>query len=126
MERPISLGVFGAGGIITNVFLGVFFYPLLYMFTQFYLFTWIIFLILAVLFYPVLVVSFIAMLKLKKWGRNIFVTITLVVNCSVVLFLTIMLPSSVDFLSLDILLTVFIISFVVYFLKPSTRALFNK
>ena len=126
MKTPISLWVFGMVGIITNVFLAVSFYPLLYMFTQFYLFTWIIFLILAVLFYPVLVASLIAMLKLKKWGRNIFVTITIVVNCFVVLFLTIMLPGSVDFLNLDILLTVFVISFAVYFLKPSTRALFNK
>jgi hypothetical protein len=126
MKTPISLWVFGMVGIITNVFLAVSFYPLLYMFTQFYLFTWIIFLILAVLFYPVLVASLIAMLKLRKWGRNIFVTITIVVNCFVVLFLTIMLPGSVDFLNLDILLTVFVISFAVYFLKPSTRALFNK
>jgi hypothetical protein len=126
MKTPISLWVFGMVGIITNVFLAVSFYPLLYMFTQFYLFTWIIFLILAVLFYPVLVASLIAMLKLKKWGRNIFVNITIVVNCFVVLFLTIMLPGSVDFLNLDILLTVFVISFAVYFLKPSTRALFNK
>ena len=128
MKSLIGLWIFGIVGVIANVVFAVFFYPLLYMFTQFYLFTWIIFLILVALFFPVLIISFIAMLKLKKWGRNIFVTITLIINCLTILFLTVMLLTSgmTDFLNVVIILTVFIISFMVYFLKPSTRALFSK
>jgi len=128
METPISLWIFGLGGVISSVFFAVYFYPLFYMFTQFYLFTWIIFLILAVLFFPVLIVSFIAMLKLRRWGRNIFVIMVLTINCFVILFLTVNILASGrdDNINIDIILTVFIISFIVYFLKPSTRALFNK
>lgn len=128
MKRPISLWVFGIGGVVTNAVFAVFFYPLFYMFTQLYLFTWIIFLILAVLFFPVLIISFIAMLKLKRWGRNIFITMTLIINWSIILFSTVTILTSgmTDFLKIGIILIVFIISFMVYFLKPSTKALFSE
>lgn len=128
MKRPISLWVFGIGGVVTNAVFAVFLYPLFYMFTQFYLFTWIIFLILAALFFPVLIISFIAMLKLKRWGRNIFITMTLIINWSIILFSTVTILSSgiTDFLNIGIILMVFIISFMVYFLKPSTKALFSE
>ena len=128
MKSKMSLWIFGIGGVISNVVCAVFFYPLLYMFTQFYLFTWIMFLILAALFFPVLIILFIAVLKLKRWGRNIFITITLTMNCLTILFLTMMQLTSgmTVFLIVDTILTVFIISFMVYFLKPSSRELFNK
>jgi len=128
MKRPISLWIFGIGGVVTNVIFAVFLYPLFYMFTQFYLFTWIVFLILAALFFPVLVISFIAMLMLRSWGRNIFVYMTLIINCFIILFstVTILTSRTYDFLFLDIILIVFIIFFMIYFLKPSTKALFGK
>jgi len=128
MKRPISLWIFGIGGVVTNVIFAVFLYPLFYMFTQFYLFTWIVFLILAALFFPVLVISFIAMLMLRSWGRNIFVYMTLIINCFIILFstVTILTSRTYDFLFLDIILIVFIIFFMIYFLKPSTKALFDK
>lgn len=128
MKRPISLWIFGIGGVVTNVIFTVFLYPLFYMLTQFYLFTWIVFLILAALFFPVLVISFIAMLMLRSWGRNIFVYMTLIINCFIILFSTVMILTSRmdDFLFLDIILIVFIILFMIYFLKPSTKALFGK
>ncbi|MFA5177930.1 MAG: hypothetical protein WC440_07310 [Candidatus Omnitrophota bacterium] len=128
MKRPVSLWMFGLGGIVADAVFAVFLYPLFYMFTQYYLFTWIVFLSLAALFFPVLVVSFTAMLRLKKWGRNIFISMTLAINCFVILFsaATILSSGTTDSFNIVIILAVFIISFIAYFLKSSTRALFNK
>ena len=121
MKRPISLWIFGIGGMITNIFSGIIFYLVFYLYTQLYLLLWIIFPIIAGLFILSVVVSYIGMLRLKKWGRNIFVIITLIMNSLMILLLP-----RLEFLLMRAILTVFTISFVFYFLKPSTREMFNK
>ncbi|MFA5149451.1 MAG: hypothetical protein WC937_04370 [Candidatus Omnitrophota bacterium] len=128
MKRLVSLWVFGIGGVVTDAVFVVFFYPLFYILAQSYLFTWIVFLTLVVLLFPVLIVSFVAMLRLKKWGRNIFISMTLIINFFVILFTTAMILTSrtTNFLNIVIILVIFIILFIVYFLKPSTMALFDK
>ncbi len=127
MKRPIGLWIFWLLGMIINIILGFIFYPLLYMFTQLILFLWITYLIIVALFFPLLIIASIGLLKLRRWGRNIFITITLTMNLPTILLLTALSLKSrlLDFFILDIILIFFTILFSIYFFRPSVRSLFK-
>ncbi|MCG2714583.1 MAG: hypothetical protein L6308_07085 [Candidatus Omnitrophica bacterium] len=117
MKRPISLWVFGIGGVITNILGGIILFLMLYM--PIGAFFMIQFLATTCLLILLLIISTIALFKLKKWGRNIFIVFTLILNIILIWYL-------LYFSLLTIAVIIFLICFVVYFFKPSTRALFNK
>ena len=127
LKRPIGLWIFWILGIVSNIFLGKTFYPVLYMFTQLSLFLWIVFLLIAALFLPLLIISSIGLLRLKRWGRNIFFSITLIMNIPVIVLLTLVSFTSKasDLFIQDVILLLFIVLFMVYFLHPSVRKLFK-
>lgn len=127
MRRPISLWIFGIGGIITDLFSGAIFFMMFLMPAQ--AFFWNGFVSIILLLLLLLFISIIGLFRLKNWGKNIFVTITLIMNSLLILFETylVLRTRSIDLLVvIDIILILFIISFIIYFSLPSTRKLFAK
>ncbi len=119
MKRPISLWILTIAGMVTNILSGIIFYPVFYMFTQFYLFTWVIFIASVVVFIPLQVFLCIGVLRLARRCFNIFFILTLAMN--VLLFFYF----SLNFPLLACIVVGFLVYFISYFVKPSTRKLFN-
>ncbi len=89
-------------------------YPLLYLCTI---------IILSVLF----IASVTGLCKHKRWGYNIFVALTLVFNFPLVLMdIKYLIKGYINLGIPQIFLMVFFLTFTIYFLKPSTRKLFDK
>ena len=119
MKRPISLWIFGIGGVIINVFGGAILFLMLYM--PLGAFFMVQFLTITALLILLLIASGIALFRLKKWGRNIIIVITIIMN----LFIIILLTDLKIFPIVNISVIIFLICFIFYFLKSSTRELFN-
>lgn len=117
MKRPISLWIFAIGAIITDLLSGAILFGMLIMPAQ--AFFWNQFVAGASLLLLLFVSSVIGLFKLKKWGRNIFVSLTLIIDCILIWFF-----AEISLL-LSIILITFILSFIVYFLHPSVRKLFK-
>ena len=128
MKRPLGLLVISFIGIAVDFCIGYFFFPVFLMLTQYYLamllgnsYYYVFYSILLSLLIFVFVVIY-GLFKLKKWGRNIFIFVTVVMN-----FLVIFFFSRLAIFGIVITpVIIFLICFIIYFLKPSTRALFNK
>jgi hypothetical protein len=89
-------------------------YPLLYFGTV---------IILLILFFA----SIIGLCKLKRWGYYIFVALTLVFNLPLLLMdIRYLIKGYITLGVPQIFLMVFFLAFSIYFLKPSTRKLFDK
>ena len=128
MKRPVSLLVFSLIAIAIDFCIGCFFFPVFAMLTQYNLamllgdnYYYVFYSILLLLSVFVFVVIY-GLFNLKKWGRNIFIFITIIMNSLVILSFS----KLAIFGTVTITLIIFLICFVVYFFKPSTRALFNK
>jgi len=117
MKIPVSLWMFGIGGIIISIFAGMFLFLMLYMPVGAYFM--VQFLIGTCLVVLLFIISTIALFELKKWGRNIFVVFTSISNVFLIWYL-------LYFSFLSIFAIIFFLCFIAYFLKPSTRELFNK
>ena len=117
MRKPISLWIFGIGGIVYNLLSMVILFTALIMPAQYYSF-FIPFVAITILLLLFLIASSIEMFKLKKGGKNIFVGITLLMSPFLILFFSV---SPI----IAILLVIFLLVFVAYFLNPSIRRLFN-
>ena len=125
MKRPVSLLVFSLVAIALDFYSGYLIFPAFAMLTQYnlamllgdnYYYVFYSILLLLSVFILIIIGS---LLKLKRWGYNIFIIVTLIM----VLFLAFYL---LVYPVISILVIIFLICFVVYFFKPSTRALFNK
>lgn len=112
-------------GVITNIFSGVILFLMFYMYAQ--AFFWVQSLIIIWLLIFLLILSAIGLFKLKKWGRNIFIVFTIIMNSPMVLLFSKLLlyDKSPLFFFIAASLITFIIFFISYFLKPSTRELFS-
>lgn len=119
MKRPISLWIISILGIITDIFSGAIICMGLIMPAQ--AFFWNQFIAITLLLLLLFIVSIIGLFKLKKWGRNIFVTLTLIMNLSMV----VLLSRLNIFHILNTIFIFFILSFSIYFLHPSVRRLFK-
>ncbi len=125
MKRPVSLLVFSLIGIAIDFYSGYLIFPVFAMFTQYHLaillgnnYYYVFYSILLLLsIFILLMVG--SLFGLKRWGYNIFIAITLIMGLFLA-FCLLALPG------ISILITIFLICFIIYFLKPSTRALFGK
>ena len=125
MKMPVSLLVFSLIAIVLDFYSGYLIFPAFAMLTQYNLAALLgnncyyvfhnILLLLAVL----ILIIIGSLLKLKRWGYNIFIIVTLIMGLFLAFYL-------LAFPIISILVIIFLICFVVYFFKPSTRALFNK
>jgi hypothetical protein len=125
MRIPIGFWIFAILGIISNFVSGALLYMMLMM-PAFAFFPYPF--IAAVLFLLTLfIISIIGLFKLKKWGRNIFVTITTLLNVIVVSIFTILSLGSKSLYLLvpAVALTVCFFVSVLYFFRPSVKELFN-
>ena len=118
MKQPISLWILAIGALVTNlVSLTIFFLMFIMSAQAFSFFT--LFIITVVISLLLIIASGIGILFFKKWGYYTFVVITLILN----LFLTF---SLLVIPGINIMVMTFLACFIVYFLRPSTRRLFNK
>ena len=114
---PGTLWMFGILAIISDLFAGTILFMMLAMPAQaFSCFTPFIGVTALLLLF--LIISTVGVFKLKRWGRNIFVSLTLIMSCFLFWFFLFNLL-------LNILLSIYIISFTFYFLNPSTRKMFK-
>jgi len=120
MKRPISLWVFGVGAMVMNILSWMLLSLMFYMPARGSI--WDKFLIISIFLFFLLLGVNIELFRLKRWARNMFVIVTLIVNSAVVALLT----TFMVFPAMNIFLMVFILSFTVYFLKPSTRRMFSR
>jgi len=120
MKRPISLWIFGITGVVANISSGIIFFLMFYMSAR--AFFWSKFIIITLLLLLMLIITAIGLFSLKRWGRNIFSVFTIIINSSIIVLLSRLMVFPV----INIVLIVFLICFVVYFLKPSTRRLFDR
>ena len=117
MKRPMGLLIFGIMAIVTNLVSIAVFFMMFIMPAQ--AFSYLIPLISTiVLFLLLLIISSIGMFQLRKWGYNIFVTVTLILHLLLAFYLLV-------FPGVNIIIIIFLSCFMVYFLKPSTRKLFK-
>jgi hypothetical protein len=85
-------------------------------------FFWKRFIVITLLLLLLLFISIIGLFRLKRWGKNTFVVITIIMNLSIILLL-----SKLNiFAVINVFLIIFVFSFLFYFLKPSTLKLFDK
>lgn len=124
MKKNMNLWIFGVLAIIVNSYGIYLLYPILMMLLQYnlamllgkdYFFT---FYCIIALFLFVLIILIVNLYRFKKWSFYIFIGVTLVIN--------IILWHIVAHFLLKIFLTFFLPSFLIYFLKPTTRRLFNR
>ncbi|MFA6358366.1 MAG: hypothetical protein WCY09_06885 [Candidatus Omnitrophota bacterium] len=116
MKKPVSLWMFGIGGIITDILGGGLLFLMLYMPVGAYFMVQL--LVVTCLLILLLVMSTVALFKLKKWGKNIFVVLTLILNI-------VLIWGLLHFSLMSIFVIIFIFCFMVYFLKPEVRKLFD-
>lgn len=119
MKRPIGLWVFWIIGLITDILGGILFYFILYIPLQRFLFTWFLFLAIVILYLPFLIIVSIEFFRLKKWAKDIFFMVSIIMNIVIVWYLSV-------FPLLNIISVIFLLSFIVYFLNPSVRRLFKE
>jgi len=124
MKRPIGLWIFGIAAIAIDCFIVYLFFPVFAMLTQYHLamllgnnYYYVFYSILLLLSVFVLIVIG-GLLRLKRWGYNLFIIITLILNLFSAFYLM-ALPGA------NIIVIIFLSCFMVYFLKPSTRELFK-
>lgn len=117
MRRPIGFWIFSILGIITNLIAGLILIMMFIMPAQ--AFFWAGFLIISIALLVTFIISFIGLVRLRKWGRNIFLIFTFIMNsCLIILFSNLGFFIWLPFL-------VFLILFVIYFSFSSVRRLFN-
>jgi hypothetical protein len=125
MKRPVSLLVFSLIGIAIDLYSGYLIFPAFAMFTQYHLAVllgdnyYYVFYGMLLLFSVFILFMIGSLLGLKRWGHNIFIAVTLIMGL-LLAFCLLSLPG------ISILIIIFLICFMIYFLKPSTKALFGK
>ena len=133
MKRPISFWIFGIMAISVDFYIGYLFLPVVMMLTQYHLamllgnnyynvFYGILFLFL--IFVLVLLAGF---CRLKKWAYYIFVILTLLLNFLMsFIYIGKFIEGNFNLRVSTLILIISTICFVAYFLRPSTRRMFNK
>lgn len=122
IKIPIAFTVISLVAVVIDCFAGMLLIPVYSMFLGFYLSgenlysARVLFILPSIIF----IVSIVGLFTLTKWTRNIFVTITILLHCLLIVFCLVQ-----PFLLKAMVLVAFLIIFVNYFLKASTRKLFN-
>ena len=133
MKRPISLLIFILIAIIIDFYIGYLFFPAFMMLTQYHLAIllgnnyYYIFYSILVLLLASIVTLIVGLFRLKGWAYYIFVILTLLLNFLMSFIYIYDLVRDYFNLRLDNLIFImFTICFIFYFLKPSTRRLFDR
>ncbi|MFH1247549.1 MAG: hypothetical protein ABIG46_01690 [Candidatus Omnitrophota bacterium] len=129
MKRPAGLVIFWAIATLIDVVFAIILYPLFYLIFSRFIASYVLFIILVFAYFPALIIASIGLLKLKKWGRNIFVSLTIPIIVPTVLLLVPSIfrsPAETDpLLFVGVLLIFFTVLFINYFSTKSVRELFN-
>lgn len=118
MKLPISLWIFEIGAMVTNLIALTIFFLIFIMPAQAFSF-FIPFISTAVIFLLLIIISGLGVFFFKGWGYYIFVITTFIMNLFLA-FCLLVIPG------INIMEIAFLACFMVYFLKPSTRRLFNR
>lgn len=133
MKRPISLWIFGIMAISVNFYIGYLFLPAFMMLIQYHLAMLLgnnyynVFYSLLFLLSICILALLAGLFRLKKWAYYIFVALTLLLNF-LMFFIHVgnLIDGQFNLRIFSLILIISTVCFIIYFLKPSTRRLFNK